>query len=190
MKFFLLIEVKRPHKRAEIASQALSDQLQNAIKYYRIVYKTDPKCRKKLITQKWCEIGQKFVLTTNSKPWVWFPKLPLIRLSWQRGWATCYTALPEMQKRLILQCQVRLQISRVKTIARVFDLSGVAFRLIPSYCGLLVCPRTGSIMLRSSVNYPRLVKGALAMIALFSFGRVCQSIQLRMKNQYSAMQQA
>ena len=36
------------------------------------------------------------------------------------------------------QCQRRRQISRVKNIDSVFQLSGVAFRLAPPYGGLLV----------------------------------------------------
>ena len=38
----------------------------------------------------------------------------------------------------VLQRQRRLQISRVKNISRVFELSGVVFRLVPLYDGLLV----------------------------------------------------
>ena len=65
----------------------------NAIKYYRKVHKMGLKCRKRFITRKWCEIGQKIVLITNSKPWVGFPNPPLFWLSWQRGWAKRYSAM-------------------------------------------------------------------------------------------------
>ena len=52
----------------EMASLAPSDQLQNAIKYYRKVLKTGLKCRKRLINRKWCEIRQKIgVATAASK---------------------------------------------------------------------------------------------------------------------------
>ena len=37
-----------------------------------------------------------------------------------------------------MQCQRRLQISRVKNIANIFELSGVTFRLASPYDGLLV----------------------------------------------------
>ena len=61
--------------------------------------KTGPKCRKRLITRKWCETRQKIS---------------------------------------VLQRQRRLQIYRVKNIGRVFELSGVAFRLVSPYGRLLV----------------------------------------------------
>ena len=38
----------------------------------------------------------------------------------------------------LMQCQRRLQISRVKNIGNVFELRGVAFRLAPPYGGLNV----------------------------------------------------
>ena len=39
----------------------------------------------------------------------------------------------------LMQCQRRLQISRVKNIGSLFELSGVGFRLVvPSYGGLLI----------------------------------------------------
>ena len=38
----------------------------------------------------------------------------------------------------LMQCQRHLQISRVKNISNVFELTGVAFRLAPHYDGLLV----------------------------------------------------
>ena len=38
----------------------------------------------------------------------------------------------------VLHCQRRLQISRVKNIGNVFELSGEAFRLAPLYGGFLV----------------------------------------------------
>ena len=38
----------------------------------------------------------------------------------------------------LMQCQRRLQISRVKNIGNVFELSGVAFCPAPPYGGLLV----------------------------------------------------
>ena len=60
----------------EMASPAHSGRLQNGIKYYRKVRKTGPNCRKGLITRKWCQIRQKVVLTTNSKPWVGIPNPP------------------------------------------------------------------------------------------------------------------
>ena len=83
----------------EMASPAPSSRLQNAFKYYRKVRKMGPKCRKGLITPKWCELQQKVS---------------------------------------VLRRQRRLQISRVKNIGGVFELSGVAFRLVPSYGGILV----------------------------------------------------
>ena len=43
----------------EMASPAPSGRLQTAITYFRKVRKTDPKCRKRLITRKWCEMLQK-----------------------------------------------------------------------------------------------------------------------------------
>ena len=45
----------------------------------------------------------------------------------------------------LVQCQGRLQISRVKNIYNVFELSGVAFLLAPHYGGLLVLHRLNSI---------------------------------------------
>ena len=38
----------------------------------------------------------------------------------------------------IMECQRRVQISRLKNIGGVFELSGMAFRLAPAYGGLLV----------------------------------------------------
>ena len=38
----------------------------------------------------------------------------------------------------LMHCQMRLQISRVKNIGNVFKLSGVEFRLVPPYGGILV----------------------------------------------------
>ena len=61
--------------------------------------KTGPKCRKRLVTRKWCEIRQKVS---------------------------------------VLQRQRRLQISRVKNVGRVVELSGVAFCLAPPDDGLLI----------------------------------------------------
>ena len=82
-----------------MASPAPSGRLQYAIKYYQKVRKTGPKCRKRLITRKCCDIRQKIS---------------------------------------VLQRQRRPQISRVKNIGRAFELSGVAFRLVPPYGGLCV----------------------------------------------------
>ena len=38
----------------------------------KMLHRSPPKCRKRLTTRKWCELWQKFVLNTNSKPWVRF----------------------------------------------------------------------------------------------------------------------
>ena len=54
--------------------------------------KSHSKRKKSRITRKWYEIRQKFVVTTNSKPWMGFPNPPLLWLPCQRGWAKHYTA--------------------------------------------------------------------------------------------------
>jgi len=54
-----------------------------------------PQNRKSVITRERCEIRQKFVLNTNSKPWVGFPNPPLFWLPWQPDWAKRYTAHPK-----------------------------------------------------------------------------------------------
>ena len=63
-----------------------------------------------------------------------------------RASTNCWVAhtLPFVVDRLglyalsLMQCQRHLQISRVKNIDSVVELSGVAFRLAPSYGGLLI----------------------------------------------------
>ena len=56
------------------------------------------------------------------------------------------------QKISVLQRQRRFQISRVKNIGRVFELSVVAFRLIPSYGGLLVKRNANAFSLNAIVD--------------------------------------
>ena len=51
----------------------------------------------------------------------------------------------DRQKISVLQRHRRLQISRVKNIGRVFESSGVAFRLVPPYGGLLVSNEYGFV---------------------------------------------
>ena len=48
-----------PTNLPEMASPAPPGRLKNAIKYHRKVRKTGLKCRKRLITRKWCQIRQK-----------------------------------------------------------------------------------------------------------------------------------
>ena len=98
-----------PTNLPEMTSPAPSGRRQNAITYYRKVHKTGPKCRKRLMTWKWCEIRQKLS---------------------------------------VLQHQSRLQISRVKNIGRVFEVSSVALWWASCYlrhyfacqCGVLSWP--------------------------------------------------
>ena len=82
-----------------------------------------------LITRKWCEIWQKFVLTTTSKPWEGFPNPLLLWLSRQWGWAKRYTATSKAFPNFLRE-EFR--------ISKFSKLSGVTFRLVPPYGGLLV----------------------------------------------------
>ena len=99
MKFYMRIEDKWPHKCArngvhqllQVGCKMLLNTTEKCAKWVR-------KCGKRHVTQKWCDIRQTFVLTTNSKPWVGFPNPPLLWLLRQRGWAKRYTTLPEIQR--------------------------------------------------------------------------------------------
>ena len=60
MKFYALIETKRPHKPARnCITSFFWLATKNSIIYYGKVRKTGQKCRKRLITRKWCKIRQK-----------------------------------------------------------------------------------------------------------------------------------